>query len=127
MTDRTESKIRERPLKVLVVDDDHAIRAMLRIAFSVEDGVGEVLEAQDGDQAVGLCEAFEPDVIFLDYWMPRMDGAQAAVLLRARHPSTHIIAFSGVLEQKPDWADQLVIKGDMPNLETIIGLARSAR
>jgi CheY-like chemotaxis protein len=114
-----------RPLKVLLVDDDTSIRAMLRIAFSVEEGVGEVREAADGEQAVRVCDNFAPDLIFLDYWMPGMDGATAAAQIRGRYPAARIIAFSGVLDNKPEWADYLYIKGDMPNLEVVIDLVKA--
>lgn len=116
-----------RPLNVLLVDDDTSIRAMLRIALSVQDGVGEVREADSGNQAVVCCEDFKPDLIVLDYWMPGMDGGTAAHLIRALRPEARIIAFSGVLEDKPDWADYLCIKGDLPDLEVVIDLARAER
>ncbi|MGH2753324.1 MAG: response regulator transcription factor [Actinomycetota bacterium] len=112
-------------MKVLLVDDDKAIRSLLRIAFSVEDGVGEVREAVDGIDALALCETFEPDLVFLDYWMPSLDGASTARSIRTRYPHARIIAFSGVLDEKPEWADDLYIKGDLPDLELVIDLTRS--
>jgi len=114
-----------RPLNVLLVDDDKAIRSLLRIAFSVEDGVGDVREAMDGAEALELCLSFEPDLVFLDYWMPSMDGARTAEGIRGLHPRARIVAFSGVLDEKPDWADDLYIKGDLPDLELVIDLTRT--
>lgn len=111
-----------RPLNVLLVDDDPSIRALLRIAFSIEEGIGEVREAADGDQAVELCRNFKPDLIFLDYWMPCMDGATAAAKIRELRPRARIIAFSGVLDQTPMWADGLCVKGDMPDIPKVIDL-----
>lgn len=110
------------PLKVLVVDDDRSIRSLLRIAFSVEDGIGEVREAEGGAQALSVCEEFSPDVIFLDYWMPAMDGDVVASRLREMHPDARIVAFSGVLEAKPEWADQFYVKGDLPDIERVIDI-----
>ena len=112
-------------LKILLVDDDRAIRSLLRIAFSVEDGVGEVVEAVDGLDALKRCETFAPDLVFLDYWMPSLDGAHTAAAIRERYPHTRIVAFSGVLDEKPEWADDLYIKGDLPDLELVIDLTRS--
>lgn len=114
-----------RPINVLLVDDDQSIRSMLRIAFSVQDGIGEVREADDGGTAIDICEDFEPDVIFLDYWMPQMDGETAAAVIHQMHPSARIFAFSGVLDEKPRWADHLLVKGDMPDLDKVIDLARA--
>ena len=107
-------------LRVLLVDDDTSILTMLRIALTLEDRVGEVREAQDGAQAVEQCSDFAPDVVFMDYWMPIMDGATAAGRVRTMHPEARIIAFSGVLEDKPEWADQIIIKGDMPDIEIVL-------
>jgi two-component system, chemotaxis family, chemotaxis protein CheY len=114
-----------RQLNVLLVDDDKAIRSLLRIAFSVEDGVGDVREAVGGPEAIELCHDFEPDLVFLDYWMPDMDGAVTAREIRGLHPEARIVAFSGVLDEKPEWADDLYIKGDLPDLELVIDLTRS--
>lgn len=114
-----------RPVNVLLVDDDKAIRSLLRIAFSVEDGVGDVREAMDGMEALELCRSFKPDLVFLDYWMPAMDGASTARGIRDLHPQARIVAFSGVLDEKPEWADDLYIKGDLPDLELVIDLTRT--
>jgi chemotaxis response regulator CheB len=114
----------ERPLNVLVVDDDPSIRALLRSALSVEDDFGEVREAVNGRDAVRVCGEFTPDVIFLDNWMPASDGATTAAQLRKLHPGARIVAFSGVIEGKPEWADAFVTKGETEGVDTVIDLAR---
>ena len=111
-------------LRVLVVDDDQSIRKLLKIAFSVEEGVMEVREASTGLEALEVCKEFKPDLVFMDYWMPTMNGKIAAQGLRRMIPSAHIVAFSGVLEDKPEWADDLFVKGDIPDLELVIDLAQ---
>lgn len=116
-----------RDLNVLIVDDDEPIRSFLRIALSVEEGVGEVREAAGGVQALEQCTDFPPDVVFLDYWMPGMDGDAAAGMIRALCPEVHIVAFSGVLETKPEWADQLCVKGTLPDLQRMLQDARNKR
>ena len=108
-------------VNVLIVDDDNAIRDLLRVALSVEANVGEVREASGGHAAVEVCETFKPDVIVLDYEMPDQDGGETAVELRALHPTARIVAYSGMLDGKPDWADDYYAKGDLPNFERILG------
>lgn len=62
------------PIRVLVVDDDHAIRETLR--FVLEDAGYEVLEAADGMQALEILrDAPDAMVVLLDLMMPRLDGA----------------------------------------------------
>lgn len=111
-------------IKVLVVDDDDSIRQVLSVALSVADGIAEVRQASDGPQAVEVCESFKPDVIFLDYWMPAMDGEKAADSIRKLCPEAHIVSFSGVIESKPPWADQHYVKGEMPDVEAVIAASR---
>jgi chemotaxis response regulator CheB len=115
-----------RRLNVLVVDDDPSIRSLLRSALSVEDDFGEVREAVNGHDAVRVCGDFEPDVVLLDNWMPVSDGASTAARLRELHPEARIVAFSGVIEGKPEWADAFVTKGEGDGLDTVIDLARTA-
>lgn len=119
-TEVVEDKKGLKDVKVLLVDDDRSIRNLLRIALSVEEGIGEVREATDGSDALRVLEEFEPDVILLDYWMPRMDGARVAPLIREKHPDVRIVAFSGVLEERPIWADDYYTKGSLPDLAEIL-------
>jgi DNA-binding NarL/FixJ family response regulator len=56
----------------------------------------------------------------LDFWMPHMDGARVAPLIRAVHPEVRIVAFSGVLEERPLWADAYYVKGSLPDLHEIL-------
>lgn len=111
-----------RALKVLVVDDDRSVRDVLRIAFSLEDGVAEVRSAGDGREAVTVVREFEPDVIVLDQDMPAMSGSDAAVEIRKIAPSARIVAFSGALDTKPSWADEHFVKGSVADLAVVIRL-----
>jgi CheY-like chemotaxis protein len=112
------------PVNVLLVDDNEAVRLILRIVLSVEHEIGEVREAADGTTAVEICDDWRPDVVLLDYWMPEMDGSAAAVEIRQRCPQARIVAYSAVLDRKPDWADEFFVKDDIPDPGYLIELAR---
>lgn len=116
-----------KPVDILVVDDNDALRRIMRIVLSVEPEIGEIREAGDGDAAIKICGHFEPDVVLLDYWMPEMDGGAAAARIRAMHPNARIVAFSAVLEAKPEWADEYFVKDDIPDPGYLIDLARRER
>lgn len=67
---------------ILVVDDDPLIRKL--IATTLEDVAGyDIVEAQDGVEAVARADAERPGIVFMDIDMPRMDGITACRRLRA--------------------------------------------
>ena len=72
--------------KVLIVDDDPFIRKL--IATTLEDVAGfELLQASDGAEAVDIAAREEPELVFLDIDMPRLDGIEACAQIRGK-PST---------------------------------------
>lgn len=113
-----------QPVKILVVDDNEAVRSIIQIALSVEPGIGEVRSASGGEAAIVVCEDFKPDVVILDYWMPEMDGRDAAARIRTMHPEARIVAYSAALEDKPEWADDHLRKDAMPDPDYLIDLVR---
>ncbi len=67
--------------KVLIVDDDPFIRKL--ISTTLEDVAGfELLQASDGAEAVDLAAREEPQIVFLDIDMPRVDGIEACARIR---------------------------------------------
>lgn len=112
-------------VKVLVVDDYDAIRKMIKLSLETDAWVAEVREASHGAEALDVCRSWQPDVVVMDYWMPVMDGGSAASLLKELAPEIRIVAFSGVLRDKPEWADALFRKCDLLELAQLKSLLRS--
>jgi chemotaxis response regulator CheB len=112
-----------RPV-VLLVDDDPMMRELLSDVFSVHGGfrIGGV--AADGFEGAMLAADISPDVVILDFFMPRWDGEKAAHFIREKCPTAKIIAFSAVLVEHPGWADTFLIKNDVgmliPTVERIL-------
>lgn len=82
-------------MRVLIADDDRLIRAMLRDAL-VDLG-HQVVEAENGAQAVERAERERPDALILDFLMPKLSGLDALKALRARGrriPSVLLTAIS---------------------------------
>lgn len=64
-------------IKVVVVDDQRLVRAGLCSILSSQDDLQVVGEAEDGDEAVRVVRATEPDVVLMDVRMPGTDGIEA--------------------------------------------------
>lgn len=68
-------------MKVLLVDDQAAVRSGMRAMLTREPGIEVVGEAADGREAVALARRRSADVVVMDVRMPRMDGLEATRLL----------------------------------------------
>jgi DNA-binding NarL/FixJ family response regulator len=68
---------RDRPLRVLLVDDQELVRSGLRLILEAQSDIAVVGEAEDGSTAVSMAEQFRPDVVLMDVRMPGMDGIEA--------------------------------------------------
>jgi len=71
----------ERPVRVLVVDDEPLIVQMLTIALTYEKF--EVSVARDGLEAINKAGLVKPDLVILDWMMPNMDGIEVTRKLRS--------------------------------------------
>ncbi|HZE42127.1 MAG TPA: response regulator transcription factor [Stackebrandtia sp.] len=67
----------QRPIKVLLVDDQPLLRTGFRMVLGAEDDIDIVAEAGDGAEAVDLARRLLPDVVLMDIRMPRLDGVAA--------------------------------------------------
>ena len=79
-----------RKIRILVVDDDHAARRLLRYLFE-EAGFEIVGEAENGQQAVEMALECKPDVVTMDLGMPIMNGIDATRIITQKAPSIRII------------------------------------
>ncbi len=85
-------------LHVLLVDDDDAVRDVLRKAL-LRAGY-RVTEAATGDQAVAAFEEECPDVLLTDLVLPPPNGQELAALCRGHCPETLLVFMSGYSEEE---------------------------
>ena len=81
-------------LKVMIIDDSKTIR---RTAETLLKKAGcEVLNAENGFEALPVISAKQPDIIFVDIMMPRLDGYQTCALIKnnPRFQATPVIMLS---------------------------------
>lgn len=93
------------PKKIMVVDDEEGVRSLLKLVFARDPQFAVVAEAEDGVEALTLAMQHHPDYVILDYSMPRMNGEEAARVLRGMQSNLCIIAFSSIVTERPEWAD----------------------
>ena len=119
----------QRPPRVLLGDDDDALRMFVREMLE-QRGVEVVGEASDGPKAVALARDLQPDVAVLDLVMPG-GGLGALSEIRAGSPGTRIVVLSSfgahptwqeleeadahVAKSASSWVDQLLSEIGAPS------------
>jgi DNA-binding NarL/FixJ family response regulator len=92
------------PKSIMIVDDSEMIRRSLRQLFSQNSDWTICAEAVDGRDAVQKARHFHPDFIVLDFYMPNMDGIEAARQMKHLTPTTSIVMLTAfkdrVLEEQ---------------------------
>lgn len=84
---------RMNSIKILIVDDDKNIQFAFRRAFERENY--DVISADDGDEALKIIEIQEPNLIFMDISMPKMDGLETLTEIRKKGINTPVILITG--------------------------------
>jgi CheY-like chemotaxis protein len=79
---------------VLIADDSAAVRLSVRLLLEGRHKELVVCEAVDGIDAVEQAKKSKPDLILLDLAMPRLNGAEAAAVLKNDLPETPVILFT---------------------------------
>jgi len=83
--------IKLKIMKILIVDDEPLARARLRALVDELGGFEIVADVGNGNEALSVAHAFQPEVILLDIRMPGMDGMEAAQQFALQHPAPAII------------------------------------
>jgi DNA-binding NarL/FixJ family response regulator len=95
--DRT-ARPREHPgarvIRVLLVDDQHLIRAGLRMLCESAADMQVVGEADNGRDGIRLADTLHPDVTVMDLRMPGVDGITATARILAAHPGARVLVLT---------------------------------
>jgi two-component system, chemotaxis family, protein-glutamate methylesterase/glutaminase len=104
-------------LRVLIVDDDEALRTLLGLQLSDYPLLEVVGAASNASEARALCEQVQPDAVVLDILMSDTRGTELIRALHEAHPQMRLIAYSG--SASPSVRDELtalgvvlILKGD---------------
>ena len=78
-------------IRILIADDDAAIRRLLRRLIETRGDWTVCADACDGQEAVEKTDLLKPDVVVLDLAMPDMNGLQAAREISRNHPDVPLL------------------------------------
>ena len=92
--------------RVLIVDDDPAVRQILRVLLE-RDGVQADI-AEDGERATSMLRARPYSVVLLDLMMPRLDGRGVIAFMNEQNIDTPVIVISAVSDAAEDLDPRLV-------------------
>ena len=82
------------PVTVVVADDQSAVREGLVLLLGTVPGIAVTGEAEDGEAAVEVVAAKNPQVVLMDLNMPRCDGVEATGRIRASHPQIQVVVLT---------------------------------
>jgi DNA-binding NarL/FixJ family response regulator len=81
-------------IRLMFADDHEVVRFGLSSLLANYDDIEVVGAAHDGEEAVALAAAHEPDIVLMDLSMPGMDGIEATRLIMEARPETRVLVFT---------------------------------
>lgn len=107
--------------RILIVDDEPGIRSTLSSIF--EDEGYDTLSTGSGSEALEMYKEHDPDVVFLDVWLPDRDGLETLEALRREDPNAAVIMMSG--HGAPSTAVRAIKMGALDYLEKPLSYRRA--
>ena len=107
---------------VLVVDDNEAVRQALSVVLNLEKDIQVIGDAKDGEEAVKRASELSPDVVVMDFYLPKMDGLEATKIIKMKDPKVKVLVLSvseqGVNSKKAVEAgvEKWISKSSSPNV-----------
>jgi DNA-binding NarL/FixJ family response regulator len=80
--------------RILIADDNELVRKSLKEMLSEGSKWLVCGEASDGDEAIGMVSELKPDLVILDFKMPRVDGLRAAAQILKLMPAVPIVLYT---------------------------------
>jgi CheY-like chemotaxis protein len=116
------------PTRVLLADDDEPMVQL--VGMWLEDENCEVLRALSGREALDLASAYQPEIAFVDVFMPPPDGYRVCERLKRRAP-TEVVLMTGVsmpdLQRAVDVDALMLLRKPFTHEDAVAALAAARR
>lgn len=81
----------ELEIKLIIADDHELVRSGIKRIFLFEKNIKIIDEASNGEDAVKLAQYHKPDVVLLDIFMPKLNGIEAAEIIKKEMPDIYVV------------------------------------
>ena len=112
-----KAAVRTGMARILVIDDDHAIRSV--VTLLLERSGHQAVVAENGRRGLRILDSDDFDLLIIDIFMPEMDGLEAIRLVRQTKPAMPIIVMSGGAQQIGSMPDFLPTATKLGAIESV--------
>lgn len=81
-------------LRIMIVDDEKAVRTALGRLLATRKEWLVVGEAADGAEAIGMARKLQPDIVIMDITMPEVNGLEATPQIKKAFPAAEVLIFT---------------------------------
>lgn len=84
-----------QPIRIVVIDDHSSVHFTIAKLLQLSEDMALVAQGSSGEDAIRLCEEFQPDLVLMDVIMPGLNGIDATTIIKEKFPHIKILALSG--------------------------------
>ena len=86
-------------IRVLIVDDHPMVRHGINVLLGAYDDIEVVGEAENGREAVEMCEKHKPDIVLMDLMMPEVNGIEATRIIQKNWSDIKVVTLTSFIDK----------------------------
>lgn len=96
-------------IKLIIADDHRLIRDGMKSLLATETDIEVIAEAENGLELLQVLENLDPDVVLIDVTMPKLNGIEAAAIIKEKFKSVNVVFLS--MHEEPEYIFKCVQTG----------------